>query len=155
MRRLSNGKAKILFPVIFLLLSAFGFLAFTSLYNTKNGPPKVDTPAPEAHTGQFKSEFGTLTFINDQMVCVNFTGDFVDILQNCTNDLDYRYVFLKDNGEIRYDFADMLFLIHQDCDNTIAFHCPRFPSENRIYLEPVISEIETIVFEKMTERIIE
>lgn len=60
---------------------------------------------------------------------------------------------LADQGKIPFEFPDALYLIYPDYDARIAFSCPRFPSENRINLNPIQVKIRSTGFAKIAEYI--
>ena len=132
-----------------------------------NIPYEPNTPAPDPHTGVFKSEYGSMTFNGDgETVVCDFSSEFAKLSGLPRGLSEGKYVFLSGdlppNGSVavRYDVAHELEITVNDIsvvldlgiaarDGSSAQSGVDTVSENRI---PVLFRIDgkmmTVSFEK-------
>lgn len=136
---------------LMLLLSAVLALCCLAACRTEK-PPEEETPAPEAHSGTFVSEYGTLSFNGDgESVTVKITSELAKATGLPENEFDGTYAFTFHHGLWRYDQAERFSITFQDAsyDFTNDF---TLTDENTIAILSPINGEETILFIKGENR---
>lgn len=88
-----------------------------------DGPPDPGTPEPPPHNGSFISDYGTMTFNGDgKTVYIDFSPEFLEVLDNPPNEETYEYAFLWYNfGLCRYDTASEFKIYNESSEISLTF----------------------------------
>ncbi len=102
MKRVCAGKLRGSFrlPAALPLLSACG---------RTNSPPDSETPEPELLSGDYASEYGTMTFNGDgESIVLDLKPELAETMGLAEGVSEGRYEFLFSGGKYRYDKAETL-----------------------------------------------
>lgn len=138
--------------IALLLVSAFALAFSACVYD---GPPKDDgTPAPEAHSGEFVSEHGSITFKGDgRSAVIDFDEELAAITGLPAGLHSAEYSFMANTPphryETRWDRANELKITVGDVSYVFGNYMGRTSSETvAIYAYPEDGGVLDLIFEK-------
>lgn len=109
-------------PVIAILIILCVILA-GCIPRSNDRPPDPGTPLPPPHEGSFISNYGSMTFNGDgKTVFIDFSPEFLEVLDNPPNEETYYYVFTWYSfGICRYDTATDYKIYNEASDIDLTF----------------------------------